>query len=159
MHELVFTGPQLRVARYTAYQMHPRPIETEECPLCRIVLGKPHRAFVTHIARHLEEIALMALPRSTEEDSDESSISTDQVSRGSVNTGMLAAETQFVAREGKSLQTTAVSVPSISAHAQHRTHADDELEYYIIKCICGYREDNWYMVYCDLCGTWQHTEC
>lgn len=80
MHELVFTGPQLRVARNTAYQMQPRPVETEECPLCRIVLGKPCRAFVTHIARHMEEIALMALPRSTEDDSDESSISTEQVS-------------------------------------------------------------------------------
>ena len=93
MHEPVFTEPQLRVARNTAYQIQPRPMETEECPLCRIVLGKSRRAFVTHIARHMEEIALMALPRSTEEDSDESSISTDQVSRGSFKTGMLAAET------------------------------------------------------------------
>ena len=80
MHERVFTGPQLYWARKTAYRIHPRPAETEECPLCRIVLGKPRRTFVKHVARHMEEIALMALPRSIEEDSDKSSDSTDQIS-------------------------------------------------------------------------------
>lgn len=93
MHHRVFIGPQVPVARNIAYQKQPRPIETEECPLCRVVLGKPRRAFVKHVGRHMEEIALMALPRNTEEDSDESSIGTDQNSLGSRNAGMLAADT------------------------------------------------------------------
>ena len=80
MHQRIFTGPRLHWARITAYQMHPRPAETEECPLCRVVLGKPRRTFVKQVARHMEEIALMALPRSIEEDSDGSSDSTDQIS-------------------------------------------------------------------------------
>ena len=59
-----------------------------------------------------------------------------------------------------SVQTTAGSVPSISAHQQDPTHAPgNEIEDYIIKCICGFREDDGNTVYCDLCDTWQHTEC
>ena len=91
MHQGVFTGPRLPVARDTAYQAHPRPAETEECPLCRVVLGKPRRGFVKHIARHLEEIALMALPCSTGEDSDEGSVSTDEICPVSGNAELLAA--------------------------------------------------------------------
>lgn len=99
MHQRVLVGPQLAVARNIAYQTQPRPIETEECPLCRIVLGKPRRAFVKHVGRHMEEIALMALPRNTEADSDESSIGTDQISLGPGNADMLAAETGLEPRE------------------------------------------------------------
>ena len=59
-----------------------------------------------------------------------------------------------------SVRTTVGSVPSISAHPQDPQHAPgDEVEDYIIKCICGFREDDGNTVYCDLCDTWQHTEC
>ena len=91
MHQRVFTGPQLHVARDTAYQARPRPVETEECPLCRVVLGKPRREFVKHIARHMEEIALMALPCSAGEDSDEGFVSTDEHCSVSGNAELLAA--------------------------------------------------------------------
>lgn len=93
IHRRVFTGPQLHVARNAALKTHPKPIETEECPLCRIVLGKQRRAFVKHIGRHMEEIALMVLPRDTEEDSDDSSASTDQTSQRLGNHEVLAAKT------------------------------------------------------------------
>ena len=85
MHQRVFVGPQLHSAKNIAYETRSRPIEDEECPLCRIVLGKPRRAFIKHVGRHMEEIALMALPPSTAEDSDESSVSTDQKSLASEN--------------------------------------------------------------------------
>ena len=59
-----------------------------------------------------------------------------------------------------SVQTTAGSVPSTSAHPQDPPNSlGDEVEDYIIKCICGFREDDGNTVYCDLCDTWQHTEC
>lgn len=59
-----------------------------------------------------------------------------------------------------SVQTTAGSVSSVPAPPQDPTHAPgDEVEDYIIKCICGFREDDGNTVYCDLCDTWQHTEC
>ena len=94
MHNRVFIGPQLPVARNIAYHTQTRPIETEECPLCRVVLGKPRRAFVKHVGRHMEEIALMALPRNAEEDSDKSSNGTDQKSPRSSNAELVAAETE-----------------------------------------------------------------
>ena len=165
MHRRVFTGPQLHIARKTAYQTRQRPVETEECPLCHIVLGKPRRAFVKHTARHMEEIALMALPRSTEEDLDESSISTNEISQGSKSAGMLAPEIESEACKGISVQgtdgsATTGAVSSITAPPQGPAHAPgNEVEEYIIKCICGFREDDGNTVYCDLCDTWQHTEC
>ena len=110
-----------------AYQTQPRPIETEECPLCRIVLGKPRRAFVKHIGRHMEEIALMALPRDTEEDSDESSSSTDQICLGSGNFfRMLTAETGLEAREEISHDQTDYSATNITAN--QRGLADQEIQ-------------------------------
>jgi len=51
--------------------------EKEECPLCRTVLGKPRRAFIRHVSRHMEEIALTALPKNTEDDSVSSSMGSD----------------------------------------------------------------------------------
>ena len=61
-----------------AYRPQERPIEVEECPLCRSVLGKPRREFVKHVGRHMEQIALMALPREATDDSDTESACTAQ---------------------------------------------------------------------------------
>ena len=80
MHRLFFPGPNLQVAKDMALKTEARRIEDDECPLCRIVVGKPRRGFVKHVGRHMEEIALMALPRDVEEDTEESSLSTDHTS-------------------------------------------------------------------------------
>ena len=61
-----------------AYRPQERPIEVEECPLCRSVLGKPRREFVKHVGRHMEQIALMALPREATDDPDAESAFTTQ---------------------------------------------------------------------------------
>ena len=45
--------------------------EHEQCPLCCSTPGGSRRAFVNHVARHMEQIALLALPRATEESDDE----------------------------------------------------------------------------------------
>lgn len=65
------------MAELMAYQTHSRPAEKEECPFCKLVLGKPRRAFIRHVSRHMEEIALLALPRDMDDDSDRASCSTD----------------------------------------------------------------------------------
>ena len=36
---------------------------------------------------------------------------------------------------------------------------ENEVGGYIIKCICGFPEDDGNTVYCDPCDTWQHTQC
>lgn len=35
----------------------------------------------------------------------------------------------------------------------------DEVEDHVVKCICGFAYDDGNTVYCELCDTWQHTEC
>ena len=77
-HRRIFSGPQWQLAQRMAYRPQERPVEVEECPLCRNVLGKPRRDFVKHVGRHMEEIALMALPRETTDDSDAESAYTAQ---------------------------------------------------------------------------------
>ncbi len=76
VHNQKFSGPNLVSARNTACRISPKRAEEEQCPLCRVVLGKPRRAFVKHVSRHMEDIALMALPSNAEEDSEIGSIST-----------------------------------------------------------------------------------
>ena len=75
-HNRVFADSKHHIAQASARRKMPRPTETEECPLCRVVVGKPRRLFIKHVARHMEDIALMVLPRDTEDDSEEGSIST-----------------------------------------------------------------------------------
>ena len=69
-----------RISTWQKSKTEATRFEDDECPLCRTVVGKPRRAFVKHVARHIEEIALMALPRNVEEGSEEGSVSTDRTS-------------------------------------------------------------------------------
>ena len=78
IHQRLYSQPKLQILKQTAYKPQSRPVESEECPLCRVVLGKSRRAFVKHVGRHMEEIALVALPRENLEDSNEESVSTGQ---------------------------------------------------------------------------------
>ena len=82
-----------------AQDTQPRPVENEECPLCRVVLQKPRRAFIKHVGRHMEEIALMALPRNSGADSDEVSTRIGPTSLESKNSKMLAAMTRSESHE------------------------------------------------------------
>ena len=80
VHNLKFSGPDLVAARKNACRISPKRAEEEQCPLCQVILGKPRRAFVKHVSRHMEDIALMALPGNAEEDSETGSIHTDHTS-------------------------------------------------------------------------------
>ncbi len=55
-----------------AYATRARPAEDEKCPFCQVVLGKSRRAFVKHVGRHMEEIALTALPRDNDDKESDS---------------------------------------------------------------------------------------
>ena len=56
-----------------AKTMAAEPIEEQACPLCKAIPGKSQRNFAKHVGRHMETIALAALPRAFEDDSDEGS--------------------------------------------------------------------------------------
>ena len=79
-HQRSFVGPQHQVAKKMAYKVRARPTENEECPLCQVVVGKPRREFVKHVGRHMEEIALMALPQDNGVGSEAHSTSTESES-------------------------------------------------------------------------------
>ena len=85
-HCLFFTDPNLNIAGKMAYKTEATRVEDDECPLCCNVVGK-RRAFVKHVGRHMEEIALMALPRDVEEDSEEGSVSTERTNTYSWKSG------------------------------------------------------------------------
>ena len=85
-HNRKFSGPNLLSAKNTACRISRKRAEEEQCLLCRVVLGKPRRAFVKHVCRHMEDIALMALPSNAEENSEIGSISTDPDSNENNNT-------------------------------------------------------------------------
>ena len=86
-HNQKFAGHNLVSARNNACRISPKHAEDEQCPLCLVVLGKPRRAFVKHVCRHMEDIALMALPSNAEEDSEVGSISTNPNSNEDNDTG------------------------------------------------------------------------
>ena len=188
MHQRVFTEPQLYLARNTAYETHSRPVESEECPLCRSIVGKPRRTFVKHIGRHMEEIALLALPRSTEEDSDESSVGTDQLSLESEGAEMTAGQTEFEARkemshdqnDNRSTNRTTKQHKFVAQVSEtDRLNWDNSEE--MPRCICGVQEypglsglpgdsvkggskgvdstEDTILIQCDSCKIWQHSGC
>ena len=79
-HDQKFAGHNLVSARNNACRISPKRAEDEQCPLCLVVLGKPRRAFVKHVCRHMEDISLMALPSNAEENSEIGSVSTNHTS-------------------------------------------------------------------------------
>ena len=79
-HCLFFSGTKLQVAKNMALKTEAKCTENDECPLCRIVVGNPRRGFVKHVGRHMEEIALMALPPNVEDDTEEGSSSSEHTS-------------------------------------------------------------------------------
>lgn len=83
-HHRTFVGVKYHVAEKMALKTRVKAAESEECPLCQAILGKSRREFVKHVGRHMEEIALMALPREFNEEPDAHSTSPDAESSPSL---------------------------------------------------------------------------
>ena len=73
-HSQSVTSAQLPIVLAAAETKTILPIETQDCPLCKVVPGKSQRYFVKHLGRHLEAIALATLPREADEDSELESV-------------------------------------------------------------------------------------
>ena len=76
-HDVIFAGPQHSIALGSAQKVVSKPIDKQECPMCKVIPGTTRRAFSTHVGRHMEQIALAVLPRETEDDLEGSSVATD----------------------------------------------------------------------------------
>lgn len=109
VHQRTFSGPNVEVARDMAYNTEPRPVENEECPFCRAFLKKPRRAFIKHVGSHMEEIALMALPRDRLSDLEDQSVTSRE---GPTGTSLLPASKGFTPNN---------SLPSLSGVGSSRS--------------------------------------
>jgi hypothetical protein len=72
-HHLKFNQLQLRAFLSAATSSVPPSWPNEYCPLCLEMGWASQRKFTTHVARHMEEIALASLPRDVGDDGDSSS--------------------------------------------------------------------------------------
>jgi hypothetical protein len=61
---------QLLATLSAAKKSTPEPIASQRCPLCQEEGWGSQRSFITHVGRHLEEIALSVLPRDVDSDSE-----------------------------------------------------------------------------------------
>ena len=79
-HGRTFAVLQGSSAADAACRQRSRPVDDEKCPLCGETLRATQREFKIHVGKHLEEIALLALPREHDEEDDDASISNDEAS-------------------------------------------------------------------------------
>ena len=80
-HKCTLTRSQLEKVAAGALRWRDMPIENESCPLCQDCPGRSRRIFTKHVCRHMEEIALMALPRDPEDDNDKSESESDKTNQ------------------------------------------------------------------------------
>jgi len=83
VHPGSLTKIESRYALAAARRTLAQPIEQQKCPLCLKEAGSSRKAFTAHVCRHLESIALAALPNDATSDSEQSSVSSIQTSKGS----------------------------------------------------------------------------
>ncbi|KIW97567.1 uncharacterized protein Z519_01151 [Cladophialophora bantiana CBS 173.52] len=84
-HTLLLGPDNLEATIVRAKNVQARPIEGEQCTLCRKADWQTQRAFVKHLGKHLEDIALLALPLGDDsEDETEGDDPYDKASRGRI---------------------------------------------------------------------------
>ncbi|KAL6720532.1 hypothetical protein ACLMJK_002456 [Lecanora helva] len=114
-HQRNFSGPKRNVALGMAYHKCQRPVSREQCLLCLAVLDEPRRAFVKHVGRHMEEIALMALPRDLDDQSAATSDASSNSSHGkpvTLKISNLADSTSQVAKDKEESDVPGARIPS-----------------------------------------------
>lgn len=79
-HGRKFAALQTSSAVDAACRRKQQPFSDERCFLCKEELAKSERNIRTYVGRHMEEIALMALPKEYQEDSDAPADSDDDAS-------------------------------------------------------------------------------
>ena len=85
VHQRDFSDIGLQTAVDMALSRQVHSAEKGECPLYRVVPGCSKRAFIKHVGRHMEQIALMALPREIEESEADKSDVKGGVKQGDVS--------------------------------------------------------------------------
>ena len=154
------------------------------CPICRCE-SKTTDSLLQHIATHLQRIALFALPKHSSGDDEDDSQQENAGSTGQVQVddrdSVSAAESmQWSAsdqpEDSKTSLSRALTKEALGSLASEDLPEDlvraayiqksiissvsvEEEEEYIIKCICGFQDDDGNTIFCETCETWQHIEC
>jgi hypothetical protein len=82
-HDTAFSGPLAQVALDAAEKRSELEIKDQQCPFCLSISAITRRDFVTHVGRHMEEVALATLPIDEPSDaSDAGSIANDKADSG-----------------------------------------------------------------------------
>ena len=91
------------------------PLENRTCPFCSEITGGKPSKFVKHVARHMEEIGLTALPQDAETDSEPDS-DVNSTRSGSVSEAVISIKSQHNAtlNTPKKSETPAPEVKEIS---------------------------------------------
>jgi len=74
-HKNSLTDVEARYAFAASKRTRAELIDQQKCPLCLKIPGKSQRAFATHVCKHLESIALAALPTEASSDAEVESVS------------------------------------------------------------------------------------
>ncbi|KAH7007185.1 hypothetical protein EDB80DRAFT_842405 [Ilyonectria destructans] len=145
--------------------------EPETCPLCFETTGQGQIAITRHLAGHLEEISLSALPTNADEEAEEAS---SEASLGSLQHHDPDADagpgihstmkTRLKVRcyqglpkpdgsDGGCMRCETIGSTCV------RSRTKPEIKAPTFKCICGNPEPDDNTIYCPSCTTWQHIDC
>ena len=89
VHGSSFTTPQIEDATTATMRIMELPIERQLCPFCATASFHTKRAFAAHVGKHMQEIALAALPPSGDSASDDGDSVRADESCSSDDDGML----------------------------------------------------------------------
>lgn len=92
-------------------------ISEQKCPLCHATGWQSQRKFIAHVGRHMEEVALNALPKLQESDSDSS------------DSALSKSEDELI-KHGQRLH--ADSVEKVPRIRSARRHSEPEYSYYAL---------------------------
>jgi uncharacterized C2H2 Zn-finger protein len=82
VHAELFNPAQVDHVINAASRISIQAVEKQQCPFCQTVVSNTKRRFQAHVGKHMQHIALAALPPSEDSNSDDASLQTDQ-SQGS----------------------------------------------------------------------------
>jgi hypothetical protein len=129
------------------------------CPLCLDLTDAGKSKTLIHFARHMEDIALAALPREVEsevESEEESESSTDDGFQNTFEPVVTAIAPTKDTSPHHALEEPTTTVRLATNLSPARPGLEDPG---VIKCVCGFLDDDGTTVLCEVCDSWQHIVC
>ena len=119
---------------------------------------KSHVTMNKHTIKYHRDDSLTTIPTSlrkasTRPQQDRPRFSLKELSSASRKRSFHAAE------EDKVMSEVDVAINPASKIRNPRPLLDEDQEEFLIKCICGFKDDDGNIVLCELCKTWQRIQC